>query len=185
MYENTRSLFFLIALLHRYVIMTNVNKNILFAVIVFLVIFSIGEGYFVLRERNEKIALSNAWQTSKMMMAKPTNRPEPMFVMKGQKFAQSPLFQKAYLIAPVTGVLPDDAKKALTGWNVKTVNNADGSTQVTLIPHEAEDVQQQFTLKKGYTLYFIEMTLVDDTTGVDHNRGDDIGVLVDENGIVQ
>ncbi len=103
--------------------------------------------------------------------------------MPGMKFKDNPLFSKAYQIAP--GDLSDDTKKAITGWDVKQQSLSDGSIQINLIPHEAEDIQQVFTVKPGHTFYFIEMNLADDTVQKDENRGDDMGVLVDKNGIVQ
>lgn len=161
------------------------NKNTVTAIIIILIILCVGEGYFVVKERNEKIALSMVPQNVKMP-AKPSPRPRPMFITRGQNFADNPLSKKAYLIAPVTGDLSADAKRALTGWDVKTTNNTDGSVQVNLVPHETEDVQQQFTVKPGYKLYFIELTLADDSAADgDANRADDIGVLVNSDGIVQ
>lgn len=152
-------------------------------IIALLIIACIAEGAYILKTHHTKEELTMQPQ-SKSLMA-PTNRPKPSFIMKGQKFADNPLSSKAYLIFPTNGPLTGDAKTAMTGWNMQTTASADGSTVVTLIPHEAEDIKQSFTVKPGNKLYFIEMTLVDDTTGVDENRGDDIGVLVDQNGIVQ
>lgn len=161
------------------------KKNNLVPVVIILVVLSIAEGYYIVKERNAKNALSMIVQ-SQVVKAQPTKRPAPMFVMKGRKFADNPLSQKAYLIAPITGELSADAKKALTGWDVKTTDNPDGSLQVDLSPQETGDVKQQFTLKPGYKLYFIELSPADDSaTEGDANRGDDIGVLVDQNGIVQ
>lgn len=162
------------------------SKNLLLGIIGVLFIACLVEGYWVVKERNEKIALGATLVKVQMSMAKQqTAKPKLSFVMKGQKFADNPLFQKAYLIAPVPGQLPDDAQKALTGWTVTNKTNADGTIQVTLTPKDTDDVEQTFTLKTGYKLYFIEMTLGDEKTGTDANRGDDTGVLVDDKGIVQ
>ena len=163
------------------------NKNLLVGVIVILLLACLGEGYWINRERNEKLALGmSLGKTIAMMTPKPpTGSSRPMPMMKGSKFADNPLSSKAYLIAPATGALSADAQKATTGWTITSKDNGDSTTTVTLTPKEAEDVQQVFTLKSGDKLYFIEMTLIDDTTGVDENRADDMGVLVDQNGIVQ
>lgn len=163
------------------------NKNLAYGIICALVILCIGEGYWIVRERNAKIALSLGIMAQKQQMPKmsPPPKGKPSFIMKGMKFSDSPLFSKAYLIAPVSGDLSKDAQIATTGWTVNSTANSDGSVSVDLVPKEAEDVKQSFTVKPGYKLYFIEMTLVDDGTGVDENRGDDIGVLVDPNGMVQ
>jgi hypothetical protein len=169
---------------------TGKQKNNLWVTIATLLIFAcIVEGYFIIKERNEKIALSIQDTTKQQAMMKPPagggKRPAPMMVMKGQKFSDNPLSQKAYLIFPTIGTVSSDAQTALTGWDMKTTPNSDGSTQVDLIPKEAEDIKQSFTIRAGFKLYFIEATLVDDKTGVDENRGDDIGVLVSPDGIVQ
>ena len=160
------------------------NSNLVVVALVLLAI-AVGEGYYIMKGSATK-GIPYVTQTQAMQAKKPTPRSaRPTFVMKGQKFADNPISKKAYLIAPVTGPLSRDAQIALTGWTVKTTNNPDGSLQVNLIPQETEDVQQQFTVKPGNKLYFIELTLADDSaTGGDANRGDDIGVLVDQNGIV-
>lgn len=164
------------------------NKYLLPAVIIVLLVAVAGVGYFAMRERNEKNALgaSLAMEQQKAMKPKtPSGAPKFLPLMKGAKFSDNPISSKAYLIAPVAGALSKDAQTALTGWTVTSTPNSDGTTTVTLTPKEAEDVQQQFTLKTGYKLYFIEMNLADDATGVDENRGDDMGVLVDDKGMVQ
>jgi len=164
-----------------------VNKNFLLIIIAILIVVCLVEGYLIKHERDAKIAIA---VNSTLQRQNPAQRPQsggraPGFVTKGMKFQDSPLFSKAYKIFPVTGSLSGDAKKATTGWNIKTINLSDGSTQVNLVPLEAEDVQQEFIVKPGYSLYFIELNLADDATGIDQNRMDDMGVLVDQNGIVQ
>ncbi len=164
----------------------NKSSGILIGIIVILLIVSLAEGYYIYKKRTSaQTMITNNSMTPNNTTIKPASKQKPTFVMKGMKFSDSPLVSKAYLIYPVNGDLSTDAQKALTGWNVKTNPQNDGSTIVTLVPHEAEDIQQQFTVKTGYKLYFIEMTLVDDKSGIDENRGDDIGVLVDQNGIVE
>lgn len=161
------------------------NKKVLVSIIIILIILCVGEAYFFVKERNEKIALSTSPKKNSTIMKPSGGRPKAVFIMKGQKFSENALYAKAYLIFPVVGSLSADAQKALVGWDVKTTANSDGSSQIDLIPKEAEDIRQSFTIKQGYKLYFIEMNLADDQTGVDENRGDDIGVLVNQDGIVQ
>lgn len=163
------------------------SKNVLLIIIAVLVVICLAEGYLIKYERDAKIAvaMNSIQQKQNSPQRPPSNGKGPGFVTKGMKFQDSPLFSKAYKIFPATGGLSDSAKQATTGWNIKTTNLADGSTQVNLVPLEAEDVQQEFIVKPGYSLYFIELNLADDATGVDQNRMDDMGVLVDQNGIVQ
>lgn len=165
------------------------NKNILVGLIVVLVIICLGEGYFINKERDEKIGLSFKIASLEQARAKPTgtggNRPAPAMVIKGQTFADNPLSSKAFLIFPTTRALSSEAQTALTGWNIKKTPNADGSTQVDLIPSESADIKQSFIVKAGYKLYFVDLTSSDEKTGVEQNRGDDIGVLVDDKRIVQ
>jgi hypothetical protein len=123
--------------------------------------------------------------TNSMMNRSDNMPPQPIMVKKGQDFTTSPLFSKAYQIFPVVATQSANEKEALNGWTVKKSLQADGSTQVDLISTESEDIRQSFIVKPGYKLYFIEMNLMDDKNGNDENRGDDIGVLVDQNGIVQ
>ncbi len=160
------------------------NKNILVGIIIVLAVICVAEGFFIVHERNAKIAAMN-YAARRSRIGQQPPRGKPMLVLKGQNFMNNPLFSRAYLIFPTSGTLSSDAQKAMAGWTMNTTANSDGSTQVDLIPKEAEDVKQSFTVKQGYKLYFIELTLSDDQTGVDLNRADDIGVLVDPNGIVQ
>lgn len=160
------------------------NKNILFGIIILLLVVCIAEGFFVFKERNAKLAMMQAVKAASTRVTPPPGR-RPMPFMQGQKFSDNPLSAKAYLIFPTSGVLSDDAKKALEGWDLKTTQNSDGSTTIDMIPLKSEYIRQTFTVKSGFKLYFIEATLVDDKPDVDENRGDDTGVLVDQNGIVQ
>ena len=154
------------------------TKNI---AIVILILLCVAEGgYIFLHSKQQTVRRS---MTARKIYPTSTAAKRPAFLTPGTKFADNPLFAKAYKIFP--GDLSDNAKQALNGWDLKQTAMSDGSTQVSLIPHEAEDIQQTFIVKPGYSLYFIEMTLVDDKTGKDMNRGDDMGVLVDQNGVIQ
>lgn len=70
---------------------------------------------------------------------------------------------------------------------MKTQTLADGSTQVDLVPTETGSnyKNQTFIVKTGFKLYFIEIRSGDDQPGQDNDPRDDIGILVDANGIVQ
>lgn len=158
----------------------------MWAVIGILFVACLILGFWAVRERSEKIAMSTQWAKQLASQSeKSAAKPKPVFLTKGQKFADSPLFSKAYLIAPVIGDLSAAAQKALNGWTLTSKNNTDGTTTVSLTPKDADDVSQTYTLKTGYKLYFIELNPVDEPSTEDKNRGDDMGVLVDDKGLVQ
>jgi len=150
-------------------------------VIVLLIIACLAEGAYIVKIHHSSEESSGIHTVMRSSMS-PTNNKRPPFLAAGMKFQDNPLFSKAYKIAP--GTLSADAQKALTGWDVKQQTLVDGTIQVNLVPHESEDVQQEFMVKPGYSLYFIEMNLIDDTTQKDNNKQDDMGVLVDQNGLI-
>ena len=161
------------------------NKTFLYIVTAVLIVVSVVEGYYVIHERNAKIALGVKAAASKVALRKTPALGKPILLSPGMKFADTPFYATAYKIAPVTGTLPQKTQTALTGWNMKTQNLANGDIQVTLSPLETGDVKQVYVVKPGDTLYFVEMKLPDDATGSDKNRLDDMGVLVDKNGIIK
>jgi hypothetical protein len=107
--------------------------------------------------------------------------------MKGQKFSDTSLYDQAVQIYP--GTISESAKAILTGWNLKTTNLPNGSVQADLIPVGSEategDTMHSFTVKPGYKLYFVDLNPSDDKPGMDVNTHDDLGILVDGNGIIQ
>jgi hypothetical protein len=109
-----------------------------------------------------------------------------MFLKKGDKLADSPLGQFAFKIAP--GDISPETQKIMAGFGAVTSKPADdGSIVVTLTPKDSEDQNQQYTVKKGESLYFVETTPLDDKADQDQdfNYRDDYGVIVDQNGLVQ
>jgi hypothetical protein len=101
-----------------------------------------------------------------------------------QLFKDSPSFAKAYQIFP--GPLSDQAKLAMTGFMTKTESQMDGSVVVTMTATNTEYKNQQYTVKPGYSLYFIEKSLGDDSASENTDRflPDDMAVLVDAQGYV-
>ncbi|MDE2026075.1 MAG: hypothetical protein KGJ07_06270, partial [Patescibacteria group bacterium] len=130
-------------------------NKLLLSIIGVLFVACLVEGYWINKERSEKIALAVLTVTNAQKQE--AARPKPTFLTKGQKFADSPLYSKAFLIAPVTGNVSAAAQKALNGWTVTSKENTDGTTTVSLTPKDADDVSQTYTLKTGYKLYFIEL----------------------------
>ena len=161
-----------------------ISKNI--AIFILLVV-AIAEGlYFVNQKTGAPYisSISKANAASNTLAVVPTSSgTKPMMVSKGMKFADSPIFQMAYKIAP--GDLTAETNKALSGFDVKKQTLSDGSIQVDLIPKESAYIKQEFTVKPGNTLYFIEATSADDPDeNTDLNLRDDYGVIVDKNGLV-
>lgn len=111
--------------------------------------------------------------------------PRPSFLSKGDKLADSPTAKVAYKIAP--GDLDAQAKTALVGWTITSKIATDSSVVVSLVPKNSDDQAQQYTVRPGYSLYFVESTPVDDhaDSDTDSNLRDDYGIIVDGNGVVQ
>ncbi len=102
------------------------------------------------------------------------------------KFSDSPFFQYSYLISGNS--LSPNAQQVLAGFDLKAIQNSDGTRTYTLTALKPGYVNQTYTLQPGQNLYFIERSMGDDdTTGnIDYNLGDDMAVVVDSNGnIVQ
>ncbi len=155
------------------------NKN---TIIVILLVLLGSSGVYIMKLRRDRVEVARIFQ-EQLKKTAPTSSVRPQFITKGMKFADSPMFSKAYQIAP--GDISASAKQALNGWTMTQKKLTAGTIEVSIIPQESQDVAQQFTVKPGFKLFFIELTTADDTTGLDQNRQDDIGVLVDQNGLVQ
>lgn len=151
-------------------------KNV---IIVLLLIAVIAEGYFLMMKKLPTAVAGAQTQSS----PRPTGRP-PKPVAKGDKLAGSAMEQFAF---PVFPSVTDDAKKVTTGFDIKTKKLADGSTEVDFMPKDSDDQFQSYVVKPGNSLYFIEMTPVDDKSDSDRdlNYRDDYGIIVDKDGIVQ
>jgi len=151
-------------------------KNI---VIGFLIVAVIAEGYILFTKKSSPVVAGVQTQG----MPRPSGRP-PAPIAKGDTLIGSPMEKFAFEVAPT---LTDDAKKAITGFAIKSQKLADGSVQVTFVPKDSGDQSQQYTVKPGNKLYFIEMTPVDDKTDTDRdaNYRDDYGIIVDARGTIQ
>ncbi|MFI5265662.1 MAG: hypothetical protein ACHQT7_02860 [Candidatus Levyibacteriota bacterium] len=161
------------------------GKNITIAVLVVLVV--VEGGLLIINRRSTPSLLSQSVQKGALPPAGPNARgaARPILLSRGMNLKSTPLFQYAYQIAP--GVLSADAKRALVGFNIASQQQSDGSVVVTLKPKDSENQNQQYTIKPGQTLYYIEQTPVDDKTDSDKdlNYRDDYGIIVDQSGIIQ
>ena len=165
-------------------------KNI---IIVVLALAVLGEGYLVWKHHEQAaVQAQTAMTQTPSQRTMPPAGPNamrkggaPIMLGKGDNLKTSPLFKYAYQIAP--GAIPDSSKKALTGFTVTSKQNSDGSTTVSLTPKDSDDQSQQYTVKSGNTLYFIEQTPVDDKADQDKdlNYRDDYGIITDSSGVIQ
>ncbi len=156
-------------------------KNI---VILVLVVLAAGEGYFLMHKSNGPMV--QGAERENAQQPRPSGAPNrPPILGKGDKLMGSPLEKFAFKIAP--GDIPPESQAKLTGFAVKSTKLADGSEQVSLTPKDADDQFQQYTVKPGQVLYFIEMTGSDDvgSQDLDKNYRDDYGMITDANGVIQ
>jgi hypothetical protein len=139
-------------------------------------------GFLLIVALFEGVMFYRAKTVSSQTTVATVRKQPPLFLSKGVVLKNSPMASYAYLID--SG--PPSAKtiQALNGWDVAKKMLADGSLQITLTAKGSDDVNQQYTVKPGHSLYFIEMTMGDDQGNADLNLRDDYGVIVDQNGIV-
>ncbi len=156
------------------------KKNIAIALLLLVII--VETGYIVTKKVVTKAA--NEMAESKVM---PTSapRPVPVFLTKGDNLLTSQMAKFVHKIDPNN--LSDDAKKATVGFAITSKTQTDGSTVITLTPKDSDDQNQQYTLKIGQVLYFVEMTPADDKKDADKdlNYRDDYGIITDANGVMQ
>lgn len=151
-------------------------------VIVVLVLIVLG-GVLVLTRRSSanNPSAAAAEQTTPTPTSTPTPRPQPP--VAGDIFADSAIKSMAYQVFP--GKLSDSAVVATKGFTFKFTLQKNGSTKVDFIPSEQEDKASSYIVKKGETLYFVEVNPGDDTDLKDIYLQDDYGVLVGADGTVQ
>ncbi len=164
------------------------NKNILIAI---LLVILVAESGYLVKKRHDTAVISDQLAVALNQAANEPKKeaaqaPKPMMLAKGAKLADSPISKFAYKIAP--GDVSSETKTVMAGFGMMTAKPAaDGSVVVTLTPKDSEDQNQQYTVKTGESLYFIEQTPLDDKADQDKdfNYRDDYGVIVDQNGMVQ
>jgi hypothetical protein len=137
-----------------------------------------GAVYYFLQAKNGKgYSVSSSKSTTQ---ATPTAMPTAAL----QKFSDSSEFTYAYKIFP--GSFSTESKQAMAGFAFTTKALSDGSTQVTLTSQNQFYKTQQYTVKPGYSLYFIEKNLKDDDAQKDTDAMtlDDSAILVDPQGYI-
>lgn len=107
--------------------------------------------------------------------------------LKGQKLSDTNFAGNAVQIYP--GNISREAMAAMSGWDLKTVKQSDGTIKASLVPTGSEagegDSAHTFTLNSGDKLYFVDINPGDDQPGQDNIKSDDMGIVVDANGIIQ
>ncbi len=100
------------------------------------------------------------------------------------KFADQPYYKNAYLIS--SDPLSADAKAALSGFKMTKTAQPDGTTRIILEANKPGYQSQQYDLKPGEQLYFVEQNLTDDdpVKDTDNYTQDDHAVVVDAAGNV-
>lgn len=95
-----------------------------------------------------------------------------------QRFQDSSDSASAYQIYP--GTLSIQATQALSGFTMQTNTMSNGLTVVTLTAQRPEYQSQTYTVKPGYTLYFIDRFPNDDnlSQNSEANIKDDTAVIV-------
>lgn len=161
------------------------NKNIIIGLLAVVVIFETG---YIYKKKMviPRTSLSNVnIQAEKSPETGGKPSPRPQLLTKGMKLFGSQIEKFAYKVMP--GDLSEDAKKALIGFNMKTDKLSNGSIRVDLVPKDTDDEFQTYVVKPGNSLFFVEMTPLDDKAAEDKdiNYRDDYGIIVDKDGIVQ
>lgn len=110
----------------------------------------------------------------------PPASPSAPMVTTGNKLADQPYASQAYLISGDT--LSASAQQALSGFTLSKSKLADGTLQIELKAVNPEYQSQQYLLKPGEQLYFIEKFGADDQGGQDANTHDDQAVVVNAQG---
>jgi hypothetical protein len=101
----------------------------------------------------------------------------------GVKLSDTPDWNNAHLISGSS--LDNSAQQALSGFSLQKTTNPDGSMTITLKALNPEYSDQQYTVKPGQQLYFIEKSFGDDSPpSGERTTGDDSAVLVDSNGFI-
>jgi hypothetical protein len=140
------------------------------AVVIYGVVY-----YFVLAKKGGANYTSSV-QTPKSTTATATTNK--------QKFSDSSDFQYGYKIFP--GALSSSAKEAMAGFAFTTKTMPDGSTQITLTSQNKFYKTQQYVVKPGSSLYFIERMMGDDDSekDTDARYTDDTAIIVDVQGYI-
>ncbi len=99
------------------------------------------------------------------------------------KLADTRYWNYAHLISG-DAPLDQGAQAAISGFHMEKQNLSDGSVQITLKAISPQYHDQQYVVKPGQKLYFIEGSFGDDAGGNEYALGDDTAVVVDADGYI-
>lgn len=156
------------------------RSSMVYVILAIILLVAVGGGVYFMNKGSESKASPEEVKES-------TPRPSPVS-LKGQNFTDSKFANSAVLIYP--GTISKEAQAVMSGWNLKTKKLSDGTVQADLIPTESEavegDSRHSFNLKQGDKLYFADLNPGDDNPGsTDNNKNDDMGIVVDAQGVIQ
>lgn len=157
------------------------NKNIVIPVV--LVLAVLGVVMYMSKGSPQSTAPVAMEQITPTETPTPTKKPFPKPPVKGEVFANSEVKDLAHEVWP--GKQTAEALVATKGWTIKSTMQKNGMTLVEFIPSEQVDKKSSYTVKKGETLYFVEVNPGDDSEEVDKFLQDDFGVIVGPDGLVQ
>lgn len=101
---------------------------------------------------------------------------------QGIKLSDEPYADKTYLISSDT--LSAQSQKAIAGFQIQKQSASDGGMNIALKAINPEYHDQQYHLRPGDKLYFIEANLGDDSGNKEYSLSDDSAVVVDSNGYI-
>lgn len=148
-----------------------------------LILVVVAGGIFYIGAKYEKNKLSNLGLLKNGTEQASKEKKAKVPVVTVTKFSEQEYAKNAYLISG-DAPLSADAKTALTGFVMTKKALTDGTTEISLEAQKAEYHDQQYILKTGEQLYFIDRFLQDDQNGSEVNIKDDTGVVVDAGGNV-
>lgn len=161
------------------------NSTLYLVSVVIVLIVAGGAFYFGRKSGEAKMVAFYQSQPKPSGVGIPRPSGPPSF--KGQKLSDVQMLSGATLIYP--GVSDTDVNRTLINWTLSTTKNPDGTVTAKLTPVGLEaaegDATETFTLKPGDKLYFDDLNPNDDQPGMDVNTHDDLGILVDSNGVIQ
>lgn len=162
------------AILHIFIFLhyPHMKKMLFFTPIILLVLSGCGS-----------VSVDNQSSNSPVHSTNGQRGTPPSSSSAGNRFADQSYYNYSYLISG--DALSTKAQQAVSGFQVTKQNMPDGTIQITLKALNPEYHDQQYTLKTGEQLYFIEMSLGDDPSiSEERNLRDDTAVVVDAQGNV-
>lgn len=162
---------------------TKNTSLVYFIVVIILLVVAVGGIYFASKKFEGASIEENAESPAsltKVVVHAPS--------LKGQKLSDTRFAANAVQIYP--GIISESAKSTMSGWDLKTVSNSDGTITASLVPTGSEitegDSSHTYTLHSGDKLYFVDMNPGDDVANsTDNNKNDDMGIVVNSDGLIQ